>query len=163
MRLYITGFSGTGKSTLARNLAHNLGITYTDLDDLTVTLSGKTTVELFSEGEEIFRSFESEALREAKADIIATGGGTVTVPENLAYMKAQGKILLLFCSPQVIIERLALSETRPLISDLTSVKKLLFSRAYAYNEADYYIDTACFDSTAVAAEAERFLCLKSLF
>ncbi|MBR6795687.1 MAG: AAA family ATPase [Clostridia bacterium] len=97
--IILVGMPGCGKSTVAEILAQKEGRRVIDTDALITERTGKTPAEIIKEeGEETFRRYESEAIKEAGKQsnaIIATGGGAVTREENLAPLKQNGKIALI--------------------------------------------------------------------
>ena len=152
-RVVLTGFSGTGKSTVARLLANELGWRCLDLDDAIQERFGQTVTQIFeSHGEAAFRRSESEELLKALSStsvVIATGGGAV-VATNIA-------VRALLDSPDTFVVALdALTETilarlgeqqiregatsiRPLLMGLDPIARiaeLKCSRQQAYDQAD---------------------------
>src|ERR1035441_118153 len=108
--IYLVGFSGSGKSTIAKLIGEMLEWPACDLDELIVERSGITIPLLFQqEGEPGFRAREAEALRAASSAgpfVIATGGGTVVRPENRSYMASKGWIVCLEAQPQTLLARI---------------------------------------------------------
>jgi shikimate kinase len=93
--IYLIGFSGTGKSTVARLLGARLGRPACDLDALIVERTGRTIADIFAnDGEPAFRQIEAETLQatasRADGPIVATGGGVPTFPANRETMAATG-------------------------------------------------------------------------
>ena len=120
MRIYLIGYMGCGKSTIARSLASKLGIEYVDLDRYVSDKQGQTVEEIFQEhGEEYFRELETSALEDlATVDniVISTGGGTPCFNDNMTFIKNAGVSIYLKVDPNVLINRLLISHTvRPLI------------------------------------------------
>lgn len=153
--VYLTGFSGVGKSTLAVHLAKALGMTACDLDRRIVTQAGETIPRIFArEGEAGFRKREAEALHGvASTDgaVVATGGGLVIDAANRALMKQTGWIICLDAAPETIVERVS-RQTRPGDADghrplldvadpLARIRALRAERAPFYADADAHIDT----------------------
>lgn len=97
--LILTGMPGSGKSTVGKAIAEEMGRTFVDMDEIIVRLAGKSIPEIFSEdGEEAFRKLETEAARECgreKSLVIATGGGAVTRGETMRALQQNGEILFL--------------------------------------------------------------------
>src|SRR5690349_24541860 len=108
--IYLVGFSGSGKSTIARLIADRLHWPAFDLDDVIVDRSGMSIPVIFKqEGETGFRLRETEALRELSKQapfVVATGGGTVVRPENRNLMSANGWIIFLEAQPTVLNARI---------------------------------------------------------
>src|SRR6266567_1845318 len=108
--VYLVGFSGAGKSTIANLVGEMLQWPVCDLDELIVERSGLAIPVIFQQqGEAGFRVLETEALRAvsgAEAFVIATGGGTVTRPENRLFMASKGWIICLEAQPQTLLARI---------------------------------------------------------
>lgn len=154
--IYITGFMGSGKSTIGPILANTLGWDFFDLDDVIEKKTGKKITEIFNEsGEEFFRKLEHEELKELSGKknlIISLGGGTIAYHSNFKILKQTGKIVYLKTSLDSVYERLRFKKDRPLINSieeknlsreevLESLNKLLTEREKFYNKADIIIDT----------------------
>lgn len=119
--IYLTGFSGTGKSTVGALVAQRLGFRFVDLDTEIERQAGRSVPEIFkAEGEEAFRRYEAEALRRLGTEgnlVVATGGGVVLRPENRRLMAETGLVVCLEARPETITRRLAnLAPTRPLLT-----------------------------------------------
>jgi shikimate kinase len=94
VRVYLTGFMGSGKSAAGMKLAERLGVPFLDLDEEIERRAGMTVREIFErQGEPEFRRLEQELLR-ATGDwpdvVVATGGGTVTFDANARWIRANG-------------------------------------------------------------------------
>ncbi len=160
MTLYITGFSLAGKTTTGRLLAEKYGLSFIDLDGAVEALAGMPISEIFrTGGEDAFRALESKVLIFAQADIVATGGGTMTVPANITFMKQNGKIVLLAVSPAEVWRRLQASFIRPLLRDggIEGIRKLMFTRAAAYCHSDLALDVTELTPETAAEKLHKFL------
>jgi shikimate kinase len=148
MSVILTGFMGTGKTTIGRQLAPRLGKPLVDTDQQIEQLEGRSIASIFAtEGEGYFRAVERRVLAEAvQMDaVVATGGGTIADPENLKCMRAAGPVICLTADLDVILERTAAGSGRPLLGDTerrARVGELLRQRAAAYAQADVTIDTS---------------------
>lgn len=93
----LIGMPGSGKSLIGKLLAQRLSRTFVDADASIVELAGKSIPEIFAEdGEEVFRSWETKALRELSKQsglVIATGGGCVTRNENYPLLHQNSTIV----------------------------------------------------------------------
>ena len=149
--LALIGFSTTGKSTVARLLADALGWYSADTDQLIVATAGRPIYDIFRrEGEAVFRAREAAALAAALAGwhvVVATGGGIVTVPDNLARLRRRAWTVCLTAQPATILRRLqaaAPSEPRPLLDapdPLARIEALLAQRHAVYAQADLTVET----------------------
>lgn len=147
-RIFLTGFMGAGKSTVGRLLARRLGLPFTDLDQLIVSLSGRSIPEIFvADGEARFRELERDAILWAVSTdhggVIATGGGAVTAPENRSTMRRGGVVIHLSLPFELLWERIASDHSRPLVKrGEEEVRSLFVARGEAYRDADLIIDCA---------------------
>ena len=121
-RVYLTGFMGSGKSTLGPIIASVLGYRFLDLDTLVEERAGTTIPELFAgRGERRFRRLEFEALRTTttmERVVVATGGGTLVRQRNLDLTRRHGTVLYLHVPLDKLVPRLFHSPTRrPLLED----------------------------------------------
>lgn len=145
MKLYLTGFMGSGKSAVGQVLAERLGLGYVDLDLEIERIAGATVVEIFErQGEAGFRHFESQALDAlASADglVVATGGGTIAQPGNRDRMSG-GLVIWLNPPFATIVERIGFlgKAERPLFRDEVQALELYKARLPAYGSADLRID-----------------------
>ncbi len=120
--LVLTGFMGSGKSTVGKVLARALDADFTDLDTLVEERTGQTVPELFANlGEPEFRRLEQEALRTldapTKLRIVATGGGALLTPESVRRVhEGRGVVVLLDASIHAILKRVGNGDGRPLLS-----------------------------------------------
>ncbi|HEX3315205.1 MAG TPA: shikimate kinase, partial [Gemmataceae bacterium] len=143
MRIFLIGYRGTGKSTVARLLAAKLGFEAIDADHELERRAGKTIRRIFAEdGEPRFRDLESTQLAEfgqRENVVIATGGGVVLRPENRAILKA-GRVVWLTASAAVLWRRMcgdeSTRERRPDLAQggLAEVEELLRVREPLYRE-----------------------------
>ncbi|MHB8169960.1 MAG: shikimate kinase [Thermincolia bacterium] len=144
----LIGFMGTGKTSIAKRVAKELNLRYIDTDEEVERVIGMSVQEIFRVfGETRFRSEETAAVKRLAAEdnqIIATGGGVVLNPENLAALKANGLVISLTATPEVILERVSRRNNRPLLKVenlLEKIKELLAQREPLYKQAHVAIDT----------------------
>jgi len=155
-KIYLTGFMGSGKSTIGPILANTLGWDFFDLDIVIEQKEGKKISKIFEEsGEEYFRNIEKETLKDfAKREnvIVALGGGTITNQDNIDLLKRTGKIIYLKMSAEAAYKRLRYKRDRPILTRdgtvnlskpefIEKIEGLLSERAKYYNQADVSIDT----------------------
>lgn len=143
---------GSGKSSIGRILATKLGFHFLDTDAMVVEAAGMQITEIFAlKGEEGFRDYESRTLdflmqRQARAAVIATGGGIVTRPANVPLMHQLGFVVQLTACEEVIFERVSRNKARPLLhtpNPRETVSQLLAQRAPLYAAAaDFVVDTS---------------------
>lgn len=171
--IYLIGFSGTGKSTIARLIGARLGLPVRDLDALIVARTGRPIAEIFAtEGEAAFRALETAILREVAArgpQIVATGGGIPTIAENLNLMRETGWLIALEALPETLRDRLHAQVraegqhgVRPLLSDpdpLGRITALKATRQPVYARAHWTIHTDRLSVTQVADEVMRAITL----
>lgn len=140
--IVLTGFMGTGKTTVGQIVAHLLDFPFVDSDQEIVERTGMSIPEIFERfGEPGFRHVESVMCKwlASRADVvIATGGGMLVNVHNLAVMSAQGLVICLQAPPQVIQERLAGATGRPLAAQWET---LYDKRRSAYAAIPNQIDT----------------------
>lgn len=155
-RIYLTGFMGSGKTTIGPKLAERIGYDFFDLDKAIEKGSGKTVQEIFAgDGEQEFRRLEALKLRAVSRrarEVISMGGGAVTSEDNLYFAKTNGTILYLRVDPEVLARRLEESAARrPLLQDdqgrplsgdalLSRVKTMMEKREQYYDQADIVVD-----------------------
>ena len=121
-RIYLTGFMGSGKSTIGPILANVLGYDFVDLDEAVEERAGKPVPQIFAEdGAAAFRALEATMLRETGARnkvVVALGGGAMTVEDNLQWALANGAVVYLKVSLDSLIRRLRRGRmVRPLLLD----------------------------------------------
>jgi len=159
-RIFLIGFSGTGKSRVAALVADMLGWRALDTDALVEEEAGLSIPEIFRRrGEAWFRAAEARALARAAAleeVVVATGGGIVLRPENRRLL-AQGLVVCLEALPQTILERLRGEKTseRPLLEGpdpLRRIVALKAQRQHLYALADHTVHTDHLSPGEVAQE-----------
>ncbi|MCQ2083978.1 MAG: shikimate kinase [Bacteroidaceae bacterium] len=122
-RIFLTGFMGAGKTTLGRALAKADNMQFIDLDQYIENRYMKTVSQIFEQmGESRFREIESRMLRETgEIDnvVIATGGSTPLIGDNMDYMLRQGQTVYLQCANETLSRRLKEARSkRPLIAGM---------------------------------------------
>jgi shikimate kinase len=146
--IILTGFMGTGKSTVGKLLAQKTGYVFCDLDALIVDTAGMSINEIFAKhGEVFFRELEANAVKQvsdAQMQVVATGGGAVIREDNRKLLRSSGIIVNLQASTEAICSRLNNDSERPLLKDRKSTEQLtelLEQREQYYADADIRIDT----------------------
>ncbi len=159
--LILNGFMGTGKSTVGRLLAGQMGLSFIDTDDLVEAELGTTIAEAFTSiGEAKFRAVEADVVRSVLAlpsAVIALGGGSLLNPDTRDIAENAGFVVTLVCQPDEIVDRVGTLSTRPLLSGVPGtttaerVRSLLGSRAEAYGRYTQ-VSTSARSPRSVAAE-----------
>lgn len=160
--LVLTGFMGTGKTTVGKKVAKVLGLKFVDTDLDVEKVTGMTVKNIFKKyGEVRFRSEEKAAVkRVAKEEnqVIATGGGVVLDPENISALKQNGVVVCLTATPEVIFERIKRKKSRPLLQvedPLATIKQMLNDRQPFYTNAASSIDTSSRELNLVVADVVK--------
>lgn len=148
----LTGFMGSGKSTVGRLLGSQLGWPFVDLDKRITQAVCLSIPDIFARmGEPEFRRMETEQLlhilaeaaETQKARIISLGGGTIAQPQNLAMLREEGaKIIWLDCPMDQLLIRCAQITDRPLFRDEASFRRLYEERLPTYRLADHRVDSS---------------------
>jgi shikimate kinase len=154
----LTGFMGSGKSTVGRMLAAQLAWHFADLDAEIEQESGLSISQIFAQkGEPVFRDIEYECLARVLGSaasrntrlVLALGGGTFAQPRNAALIRDFGAIsrgsglavIWLDSSAEDLLQRCVLMGDRPLFRDEVSFRKLYEERLPYYRQADYRVKT----------------------
>jgi shikimate kinase len=121
-RIFLTGFMGSGKSTIGPLVANVLGYHFIDLDDAIEARAGRSIPDIFEEqGEAAFRALEAEALVDTlRRDriVVAVGGGALTFEVNLQRALHHGTVVYLRITVEQVLQRLVRSaHERPLLRD----------------------------------------------
>ncbi|HVN28675.1 MAG TPA: shikimate kinase [Candidatus Binataceae bacterium] len=171
--LILTGFMGTGKSSIAPILARRLAWPYIDSDELLVARAGKPIAAIFeSEGEAAFRKLEREVIEDLShrprcplsgnplPAVIATGGGVLMDEANFHALNRAGVVICLSAKPEVIARRVERSRTRrPKLIEggkplRERIAELMEQRKEAYARAEVVVDTS---DVSVERAADRVL------
>ncbi len=120
VNIVLTGFMGTGKSTVGKLLAAHLAYAFVDTDDWIVAQDGRSIPTIFrEEGEAYFRQLEraaAEALASRDGLVIATGGRLMLDEENANLLMTNGRVFCLVAEPEEIVARVSGDEERPLLN-----------------------------------------------
>lgn len=138
--IVLTGFMGTGKSTIGRRLATRLGFAWVDTDHIIEERHGPIPEIFARAGEFVFRGIERNIAAELSTrtrQVVSTGGRMLLDPDNIRAFSASGRIFCLSVEPDVLISRLKKSPTpRPLLSrggdPDSTIRSLLAERAAGY-------------------------------
>ncbi len=153
--IVLTGFMGTGKSAVGRELKSRTGMNLFDTDDMIEEKHGKITDIFSSKGEEYFRLLESETIKEAALPgrIISLGGGAVLKRENIDIFKKSGFVVRLKADIERVFKNIGSNTgSRPLLSGKTmeEAKELLLSREEYYKNCDFEIDVTSLEKEETA-------------
>ncbi|MCK8059945.1 MULTISPECIES: shikimate kinase [unclassified Fusibacter] len=142
MMVFIIGITGVGKSSIGRMLAKKLNFGFVDLDAWIEIRSKKRIPELFSEGESVFRDWETESLKAlptTRSLVVATGGGVVTREENVKWMRSNGLVIQLDRPIDKIVGHIN-TKKRPMLKDDPSILyKLYHKRKQSYKRARHVV------------------------
>ncbi len=154
--IFLTGFMGSGKSTVGPILANTIGFKFIDLDVLIEQNEHQKINNIFAtEGEQKFRLLERNTLKNIINDsttIVSLGGGTVTNQETLTLVKHYGVLVYLKSDVEHIFQRLRTKSNRPMLRDedgnlldrdvlMKKIETLLNAREKFYNQADVIVTT----------------------
>jgi shikimate kinase len=156
--IYLVGFMGSGKSTVARYVADEIGWHFADLDEDIEHEQRASITHLFGTlGEDAFREIEHDALlrrvrriQSGYPTVLALGGGTFTRPENIELANNNGVSIWIDATFELVRKRVGASTHRPLARDPQRFEALYNARRQLYSRADYRIAVSEDDSRAVA-------------
>ena len=167
--IYITGFSGTGKTSVGKEVSQRLGWCFVDTDDLITEREGKPIESIFADqGEARFREMERDRLASVADDdrkVVSTGGGAVTDQRNRDLMESSGIIVCLEARPETIYKRLKQQRdtdrgpvVRPMLADsdpASRIRSLKAERQSGYAMADWTVHTDLLTPGEAAEEVIR--------
>jgi len=171
-RIFLTGFMGSGKSTIGPRVAKTIGYEFTDVDCTVERSAGKTINDIFhDDGEQHFRRLERRLVLELcqlRRTVVALGGGTLADPANLDLVISAGILVYLKMGPRTLTERLQGKTNRPLLSGLDAgrlddpskrnrVLELYHLREPGYNTSDIVVPTDDLDIDGVVDAVVRQL------
>ena len=164
-RVLLIGFMGSGKSTVGRKLAEELGWHFEDIDEAITHDAGMSIAEIFQDsGESFFRLEEHRKTREVLNQdevVIATGGGWAAGPGCFDEIPDGTVTVWLSVSPEEVIRRVGDSKNiRPLLScsnPLEKARNLLRERSDAYSQAEHKVDTDGFSVEDVSVRILEIL------
>lgn len=155
MHLYLCGYRGSGKTTVATALAKRLHLPVTDTDSVVVQTAGRTIADIFAtDGEETFRRMEEIAVAEAavrpEPHIISLGGGAVMRAANRDRLRNTGRVIYLHVDTPTLRRRIEADShseaQRPALTSATAtdeISEVLAIRDPVYRSvADVVIDAS---------------------
>lgn len=142
-RIFLIGYMGAGKTTVGKELAKRMNLSFVDLDHFIESRHYKTIGTLFEEkGEAEFREIERKALHEVSLFedvLISTGGGVPCFFDNMDFMNQSGTTVYLKVSPEELTKRLELvNHTRPILKGLSGKDLLAFVEINLKKREPYY-------------------------
>ena len=147
---------GAGKTTVGKELARQLGVTFYDLDWYIETRMHKRVPEIFEEsGEDGFRDIERRMLHEVaefEDVVVSCGGGTPCFFDNMEYLNKQGDVVYLKATPDVLFKHLKMGKgIRPLLMGkndeelLSFISEQLGKREQFYMKAGHIVEIPCME------------------
>jgi shikimate kinase len=161
--IYLVGFMGSGKSTVGRMLADEIGWRFADIDDDIETIEKQSVTEIFTgRGEVEFRRVETEAIRQRVRKVqsghpmvLALGGGAFTQQANIELLENNGVTIWLDADFPIVRRRVSLANHRPLARNTERFAELFQARREFYARAEYRIEITEDDSRAALQEIMR--------
>ncbi len=157
LNIYLVGMMGVGKTSVGEAVAKELSYRFLDTDDLITKIQGQAITEIFAQqGETYFRELETKVLEELSTytrTVVATGGGIILKPENWSFLQ-QGLVVWLNANVDLLMERLAQDESRPLLqteNPRQTLERLLEQRRSRYAQADLQINIDAGESPSAIA------------
>lgn len=160
MRVFLTGFMASGKSSVGRLLADARGAAFVDLDRAIEEATGQSVASLFDDpGEAGFRRLEASALRAVESFedvVVATGGGVPVDEANRRWMREHGTVVWLDVAEPVLMERLTAAPAgRPLFAGPEDAAELLARRREAYADCDVHLQLTGREAPEATADLLR--------
>jgi len=168
-RVFLTGFMGSGKSTVGPILANSIGYDFVDLDSLIEAADGCSIAEMFrTRGEEYFRKREHEELLllcKRSRLVVSLGGGTLGQPDTYGLVRSSGLLVYLKLSAEEVYQRVRHRDDRPLLADpggqrlspeqlRARIEQLYREREVLYASADITVES---DARHVGVTVDRLV------
>lgn len=145
-KVYLVGFMGAGKTSVARALGPRLGWQVADVDELIEAREKRTVPAIFADsGEPYFRAVERDVVRQILGErpaVVATGGGTFVDPEVRRLLKEDGATVWLDVPFELAVDRAPRDGRRPLAVDRAQFEALFRQRQVAYRQAHFRLDAS---------------------
>ena len=143
-KIYLVGFMGAGKSSVARALGKRLDWKVEDVDTRIERAERRDIATIFREaGEPYFRIRERDVLVQLlpeRGTVVASGGGTFADPANRELMLRDGVVIWLDAPLATVLGRIPLDGRRPLATDRLAMEQLYNQRLAAYRLAHFRVD-----------------------
>lgn len=159
-RIFLVGYMGAGKTTVGKQLASRMGLSFIDLDLYIEARYHKSVRELFAEkGEEVFRDIERKMLHEVaefEDVLISTGGGSPCFFDNMAFMNQSGKTVYLKVSVEELTKRLeTCKQTRPVLQNRSGDALSRFIDENIQKREPFYMQASItFDAEEMLTESD---------
>ena len=159
--IILTGFMATGKTTVGKLLAEELGYAFVDTDELIEARSGQSVAEIFRrKGEAAFRDMEAEIARELadkQGMVISTGGRMMLDPDNAAALSKSGRVFCLVATPEEILQRVVADteHRRPLLEVPNPIERIV--ELLEQREEDYGRFSQMVTSDRIPEEVTKIL------
>ena len=148
--IFLIGFMGCGKSTMARLWSKKTGAKLIEMDETIEAEAGMSINEIFETyGEAHFRDLESDLIARISVEggaVVSCGGGAILRPENVACMKQNGMVVYFSATPETIYRRVRKSKNRPLLNGnmnveyIASLMETRLPRYLAAADVTIYVD-----------------------
>ena len=156
-RIVLIGYMGSGKTTVGKALAKEIGLPFYDLDWYIESRMRKKVSQIFAErGEEGFRQIERNMLHEVaefEDVVVSCGGGTPCFFDNMDYLNQQAQVVYLRCEPEALRQHLLMGKgDRPLLKGKTPeeligyISEQVAYREQFYTKARYMLDVSLMDN-----------------
>lgn len=147
--VYLCGMMGSGKSTIGKHLAEELGVPFTDLDELIEKSEGMSIPEIFNQkGEQVFRELERKQILNIAGSaegVVALGGGSLQNQQIVDHLKLYGWLVYIDASQVEILNRLSDTSGRPMLDDSKELSDRMSSlfdeRMVFYEQAHFSVQT----------------------
>lgn len=133
INIALIGMPGSGKTTIGKKIAQKLSMDFADMDEMIEANEGKSIAEIFKNGEDYFRSLETDCARvlgSRESSVISTGGGIVKKKENIDYLKNNSIIIFINRHPDSIVNDVDI-QMRPLLKDGAQIIYKLYDERIA--------------------------------
>ncbi len=160
MKIILTGFMYSGKSSVARQLSQKMDLKLIDMDQLVIKNSARKSItEIFEkDGEPKFRELEkntTQKIKDQTNSIISTGGGVGVNKTLINELGIEGTIIFLHATFETIVKRMGKNTSRPLMKNKEKVEQLYKTRLPLYREhADIIVRT---DNYTIAEVSDKIM------
>jgi shikimate kinase len=144
--IFLVGFMGAGKTTLAKKLASKLGYTWLDTDQEIEKKEGRKVSEIFEvRGEAYFRALEKQFVDDLISNqqiVIATGGGLPCFNDNMSKLNKLGTTIYLERTPKELFQRVKqATNSRPLITHKSDEELLEYIETTMEKRREIYLQS----------------------